>query len=420
MKIIVNYNKNAFLFWFGLFLFAVNVMAKPCAEGFTYHQTRFSGLAHTASSVVQRELQHPVPGQFSPHLWMAEKRRLESLDLFAQIQVECSGDTLHYEFTELFQFFPAPAGKKTDQDGWMLGLALAHLNVGGQDVRLEGQFRTSLSPWMDAKEYALYASSPWLAHWPLDWNVELVRTDSWDPLRGFLDQSWALWGDFRYPIWHRVSALFNTGGRRLDHAPWVPGLGAGLLWDSRDSRLDARRGLYSEARVSHFGGPLGGRDDFSEFLYDGRLYFTQTQHVLGLSALVRWRPGTQHFYERLHQGGANTLRGYDTDSSWHGRHESLFNAEYRRIVVERQTFHWFGIDGFWGLQAVAGVDGAFLWNQTTPDWAHYRSAVYAGLHAIIPALDRIRCEIGYSHQNRDWVIAVGLFEKNVTQRWRTR
>lgn len=414
--------KNAFLFLFVLFNLGVGWASAGvlCPENTRVDSLALLGLVHTQETVVRRELLHQVGKSFHSADWEAEKRRLESLDLFAEVELECAQGVLVYRFTELFQFFPAPAGKKTDQDGWMLGGALAHLNLGGRDVRLEGQFRTSVDPWMDAKEYALYASSPWLLDWPLDWNVEAVRTDSWDPLRGFFDRSWAVWTDLRYPLTGHWSLLGTGGGRRLDHADWVPGLGAGVLWDSRDARLDARRGLYEELRVTHYGGLLGGADDFTEYLWDGRHYYQVGKQVFSLGALGRFRPGTQGFYERLHQGGANTLRGYDPDSALHGRHEALLNAETRRILVERRTFSMWGIDGFWGLQAVAGADGAFLWDATAPDWSHYRSAAYAGLHLVIPALDRIRCEVGYSPDAKDWVLAVGLFEKNVTQRWRTR
>ena len=151
-----------------------------------------------------------------------------------------------------------------------------------------------------------------------------------------------------------------------------------------------------------------------------RSYHSVGSQVLLLDGLLRFRPGTQDFRERLHQGGANTLRGFDPDSALHGRHEILLNTEVRRILVERHRLSFGDVHGFWGLQAVAGVDGAFLWDSTWPDWEHYRSAAYAGLHLVIPALDRLRFEIGYSPEARDWVVAVGLFEKNITQRWRSR
>lgn len=422
MRIIVNNAKNAVVFLCALFapVVANTLDAASCQENTPVAGLVLAGLEHTRPEVVRRELLHAPGKPYHALDWQAEKRRLESLDLFALVELSCHQDTLLYAFTELFQYFPSPAGKKTDQDGWMLGGALAHLNAFGRDIRVEGQFRATVVPWMDAKEYALYASSPWLLNWPLDWNFELLRTDSWDGLRGYFDRSWALWTDLRYPLSTHWNLLATGGGRRLDHADAMPGLGGGLLWDSRDARLDTRRGLYEEFRVTRYGGPLGGADDFVEYLWDGRHYYSLGDHVWSLGALVRWRPGTQSFTERLHQGGANTLRGFDPDSAVHGRHEALLNAEYRHVLVERSHFALWGFDAFWGLQAVAGADGAFLWDKTAPDWAHYRSAAYAGLHLVIPALDRLRCEVGYSPDARDWIIAVGLFEKNVTQRWRTR
>lgn len=412
-------SKKPLLFFFAIFATTVAAGAQ-CPELSPIVALRFEGLKATQPHVVSRELKHAPGKLFRDSVWQTEKRRLESLDLFADMGISCAGDTLVYRFRELFQYFPAPAGKKTDQDGWMLGLALAHLNVAGEDIRVEGQFRTTVDPWWSAKEYAFYASSPWWGDWPLDWNIELLRTDSWDALRNFHEKSWALWTDWRYALGGHWAGLATAGGRYFDRDDGVNVLGSGLLFDSRDARLDARHGIYAEARATQYGGALGGDENFTEYLLDGRVYYGQGPHIYVFSGLARWRPGTQKFYERLHQGGANSLRGFDPDSSTHGRHEMLFNAEYRYAAIERHPVEIAGIAGFWGLQLVGGADGAFLWNDTWPDREHYRSAVYGGVHLLIPALDRLRCEVGFSPENGEPVIAVGLFEKNTTQRWRSR
>jgi len=69
---------------------------------------------------------------------------------------------------------------------------------------------------------------------------------------------------------------------------------------------------------------------------------------------------------------------------------------------------------------VAGADGALLWNHDLPDSRESRSSLYTGLHLVVPAIDRLRAEFGYSPRDRVWNISVGLFEKTTTQRWRSR
>lgn len=395
-----------------------------CVSGKRVADIRFSGLADTDPRVVERELFHAEGGAFSEEKFLEERSKLESLDIFSDVSLVCesSGDEqiLEYRFKELLHWIPSPAGKKTDQDGWMLGAALAHLNVFGRDVRVEAQYRTSVDPLFDSKEFAVYASSPWLWDLPISWNFEFLRTDSWDDLRGFYDRSWYAHLELDLKLWRNLYAVWAPSYRYVQKVGAVPDLGVGALWDSRNSGADPRRGLFEEIRVTRFGVFDAGVEDFVEYLWDNRVYFSFGRFVTGASSLVRFRPGKQEFFDRLHQGGANSLRGFSPDSSVHGRHEALWNVEERFVLLERRSFSVLGANLFWGVQLVAGVEGAFLWDSRTPGWEDYRQSVYGGVHFLIPALDRLRIEAGYSPDGGSVKISVGLYDKNVSLRWRSR
>ena len=406
-------------------MFALAGQPPSCRENAPVASVSYSGLSLTDPKVVTRELLNGTDRAFSAADYAVEKRRLEGLDLFSDIDLICTerGDSLalEYRFKELFHWIPSPAGKKTDQDGWMLGLALAHLNVGGEDIRSEVQYRQSIHPWMDSKEYAFYNSSPWLFDYPVSWNVEFLRTDSWDDLRGYYDRSWYAHADLTGKLCGPLSLLWAASYRYLEGEGNIPDLGAGFVFDDRDSPVDSRNGAYEEFRLTRTGGFADSPENYLEWLWDNRLYLETGRFVTHLSSLARYRPGEQKFYDRLQQGGANSLRGFDPDSSVHGRHEILLNAEERFVLLPRTSFTVFGANLFWGVQLVAGADGSFLWDKDgVPGWEDYRSAVYAGVHFIIPALDRLRIEVGYSPDGDGPLIAVGLFEKNVSQRWRSR
>ncbi len=413
----------ALIFWIGWSVSSAESLS-ACENGLPVRTITFEGLEHTQNQVVQRELLNQVSRPFSEDRWQNELHRLLSLDLFSEVQLQCEKKndslSLTYRFTELFSWIPAPAGKKTDQDGWMLGLALANLNVAGKDIRAEVQYRASLDPWMDAQEYALYTSSPWLLNYPVGWNLEFLRTDSWDNLRNFQERSWYAHGDVEARVKGHFALLLSGSYRYLETIGKIPDAGAGVLWDNRDSRMDSRNGVYEEFRVTQYGGFLGGSDDYQEYLWDSRIYKDWGRFISHLGWLARYRPGTQGFYDRLQEGGANTLRGFDPDSAVHGKHEILWNAEERFVLLERRPVSVFGANLFWGLQLVGGVDGSFLWDEDMPGWENYRSAVYAGVHLVIPALDRLRIEVGYSPDGDGPKIAISLFEKAVSQRWRSR
>jgi len=303
----------------------------------------------------------------------------------------------------------------------MLGLALANLNVLGEDIRAEVQFRTAIDPFFENNEYAFYASSPYLFGLPLGWNFEFLRTDSWDDLRGFQDATWLLSLDVNWKLLSHFSILGKTVYRYLEKGPGVlPEFGLGVAVDYRDSELDTRKGIYFESDVTHVG--VGGKrgENFVEFLEDARAYYTFGRFVTGATALVRMRPGDVKKYDYYYHGGANTFRGHESDSLHLGVHEMLLTLEERFVLRERRPASLWGVNFFYGIQLVAGLDASVLWDKGSPGWKNYEGAVYGGLHIVIPALDRIRFEVGYSPDHGEPVFYFGLFDKVTSARWRSR
>ena len=50
----------------------------------------------------------------------------------------------------------------------------------------------------------------------------------------------------------------------------------------------------------------------------------------------------------------------------------------------------------------------------------YEGAVYGGLHLVVPAVDRLRFEVGYSPDRGEPKYFFGMIEKVSTSRWRSR
>ena len=434
--------------------FAESSGSSGCLEGTVISAIRFEGLEHTNPRVVQRELLNKAGEPFSAEKFEAEKLRLQDLDLFTDIEVECTSGLdssgashpqndvevtqLTYRFQEIFRWIPAPAGKKTDRDGLMIGLALANLNVLGEDIRAEVQYRTSTDPFLDNNEYAFYASSPYLFGLPLGWNLEFLRTDSYDEIRNFQDDSWLLDLDLDYGVSPHLSLLMTVAGRELKDAAFLPEVGFGFAFDFRDSKLDSREGIYFEYMLTHVGegddrdiscnvidegttcdGGMGG-ENYREFLTDARAYYTVWRFVTGATALVRYRMGDVERYDYYYHGGANTFRGHEADSNYLGVHEALLTLEERFVLMERHAASLWGINFFYGVQLVAGLDGSLLWDKGRPGWEDYEGAVYGGIHLVIPALDRVRFEVGYSPDKGEPVFYFGLFDKVTSSRWRSR
>lgn len=400
-----------------------------CPEGAVVGSVKLAGLNHTRNHVVERELQNKVGEPFSNEKFQTEKLKLQDLDLFTEITASCESASngavsLTYHFQEIFRWIPAPAGKTTDRDGLMIGAALANLNVAGEDVRVEIQYRTTVSPFLENNEYALYASSPYLFGLPVGWNFEFLRTDSWDDLRKFQDASWLADLDLNWDLTSQFSLLFTGAYRYLEGGiGHLPEAGLGFKIDRRDAGLDTRKGFYLEYMLTHVGSGVGENhkgENYWEILVDGRGYYTLNRFITGATALFRYRPGTVGHYDLFYQGGVNTFRGHDPDSTYLGAHETLLNLEERFALLERRSASILGVNFFYGVQLVAGLDGRLLWDEGLPNWSNYEGAVYGGVHLIVPALDRIRFEIGYSPDHGEPVFYFGLFDKTISSRWRSR
>jgi len=402
---------------------AVSSFGSSCTDGSVISKVEIRGLEHTKESVVLRELQNREGAAFNSGRFQSEKLKLQDLDLFTDINVDCesteSGVVLRYTFKEIFRWIPSPAGKSTDRDGLMIGLALANLNVLGEDIRAEVQYRTAIAPFFESNEYAFYASSPYLFGLPLGWNFEFLRTDSWDDIRAFLDDSYLADLDLDYQLTSHMSLLGTAAYRYLDGAGGLPEAGLGFSLDFRDSKLDSRKGVYFEYMLTHVG--YGdGDENFWELLTDARAYYTAWRFITGATALVRVRPGDVERYDYFYHGGANTFRGHDADSNSVGVHEALLTLEERFVLRERKAASLWGINFFYGLQLVAGLDGSLLWDDGVPGWKNYEGAVYGGIHLVIPALDRVRFEVGYSPDRNEPKFYFGLFDKTTSARWRSR
>ncbi|MBQ3777802.1 MAG: outer membrane protein assembly factor, partial [Fibrobacter sp.] len=215
---------------------SLRVDSDQCSDGAKIESIEFEGLEHTKPRVVWRELTHKVGGEFSQKTFESEKLRLQDLDLFTDIYVSCKGGNVVYNFKEIFRWIPSPDSKTTDRDGLMLGLALANLNVLGEDIRAEVHYRTAIDPFFENNEYAFYASSPYLFGIPLGWNIDFTRTDSWDDLREFKDASWLLSLDLNWKFVPHYSLLGKLTYRYLEKGPGVlPEFGLGFAVDYRDS-----------------------------------------------------------------------------------------------------------------------------------------------------------------------------------------
>ena len=430
--------RRHFLFFLLFCFFAVAVSRAaptsttcPPFEGRPIATVEFQGLNHTRSSVVKDALENRQGGLFSCKDWETERNRLKDLDIFADVtllaQPRQDSVSLVYRFRELPPFLPLASVSKTDQDGWSVGPAVALMNVLGTGKRLD-----LLTRFGGTTEYQAQISGRQLFGHPAEFSAAWIHSDSYNPFDSAHENSHRIKGEGFWPwmgnrefgmiglaeyFWIRASSAKITLRSTGDE---VPRIGLGLRWDTRDRVLIPRRGFFLETRFTQNGGELGGPSDFWEEMTDMRAYlpFTRRQGF-ATSALYQYRKGLLGSYDHFHVGGANTLRGY-TDNSYYGQNECLLNGEYRFDAVEERIQKLGSWSLNYGVQLVAGVDAASLWNGNFAMPGILHPGVYGGVHILIPGMERIRLEVGSKTTRMDLLFTAGLFEKTTVQRFKTR
>jgi outer membrane protein assembly factor BamA len=418
-------------------------------------QTEYVGLGLTQTWVVEQYLKHGAGKTFECSLWKKEKSAFENLDIFTTInlshRLEPGGIVLVYQFVELPSFVAFPAIKATDQQGWAGGGGVSALSIMGTDIRLDFYIRTTIVPDpFSATEFMLYSESPTIGRIPIKWELTAVHTNSINPLLNYKEDSFYVELGAQYQITEQwplrilfLGSLFTAAhdpetnafvpGDGTTHEiflsdsnrDWVPKLGFGLIYDSREKYFNPHHGQYYELNISQFGGFLGGPANYLELLGDIRFYQPAFgQDIVVVSLLGRYRPGKKGAYDYLHAAGANTLRTYGLRPDFYAHHEVLTTLEYRLEFFERSPFEVFGSHFYYGLQWVFGADGVMQWRKADgkPVFLH---SIYMGPHLLFPGIDRFRIEFGVNHLGHGidglaFGINMGLFDKSFMQRQRIR
>ena len=384
-----------------------------------------------------------------------EKTAFENLDIFTTISLTHreapGGIVLVYRFVELPSFVAFPAMKATDQQGWAAGGGVSALSIMGTDIRMDFYIRTTIVPELfSATEFMFYSESPTMGSIPIKWELTAIHTNSINPLIDYKEDSFFVEFSSQYQVTESLpfKALFLGSIFTVAHDPdndtfdpgdesthpiflsdgnhdWVPRLGLGLIYDSREKYFNPHHGQYYELSISQFGGVLGGSANYQELLGDVRFYIPAWgSDTFVLSALGRYRPGRKGAYDYLHAGGANTLRTYGLRPDFYAHHEVLTTVEYRWEFFERSPFEVFGNNLYYGLQWVFGTDTAMQW-RTTDGRPVFLHSIYMGPHLLFPGIDRLRVEFGINNLGHglDGVafgINMGLFYKSFMQRQRVR
>jgi outer membrane protein assembly factor BamA len=338
-----------------------------------------------------------------------------------------------YKFIELPSYLIIPSIKQTDQFGWMLGPGFVAFNLFGEDLRAETFLRSSLD--LEAQQYLLSISSPWLANYPIDYGFDFIRGLSQDNQRGYFDNSYRtsfyayfpvkgiveVYGDIGFAAIEvqdsvlKKDPLFFNAFEGWDYSDW---LGGGLRLDGRNAKMYTSQGYMLEFGMKQFGF-MGGNYSGREYSSEISLWNDWGWFQLHAMNFLRLREGRFSGTESYVLGGANSVRFMHPNEGVIAKSEILNNLELERVLLHKRPTSFFDVAGYLGLSAVVGGEYVFYEGFSNSTWVA-RKGGYVGLHVWLPGIEKFRLELGTEWSKVDMVFSLGMFQKRQTQRWRTR
>jgi len=204
--------------------------------------------------------------------------------------------------------------------------------------------------------------------------------------------------------WHELldlddAPLLSSGNVRGAEGGFRQALGPLLIWDSRDSTLSARRGLYYELSFLVSGSFLGSDYDYARFTLDANHYLPITENqTLAVEVFVDAMAGDVPFNQLAQLGGVFRMRGF-YEGQYRDKTYVMTQVEYRFMPL------------FWRIGGVlfAGLgEVAERWRDFSIDGLKW--AVGAGLRYALSVEERIYIRVDVGVGPDTWGLYVNVRE----------
>ncbi len=348
-----------------------------------------NGLIHTQPKIVSRELTFAAGDWYNPENLEQSRRNLINLGLFRTVQIlpsDRNAVSEKFEYLDItVDVREAKPGTVTFGPGWSLtkgsrfAIESTYSNIGGYGRQVYGRIGVSEESNQDAigdktlvgRSFSLGYLEPYVFNLPFNGTVTLNHTARadlfWTLTRG---GEVALTHKFRK--WLHNASLTTFYGQKVVQEVGRPQQKAAFLsedlrigltglrfnQDFRDDLIWPTHGFIINSELSWARFELGGDVKYFFWEFIGTRYLKMTRDTvlaLGVSLAayqgVDRRGATEDILphsERLHAGGADTVRGYkeralgpytlfdDTDnkdSEFGGSHRGVFKVELRYQIV---------------------------------------------------------------------------------------
>jgi len=405
--------------------------AEPPPNLMPVQEIRVHGLRNVPESKVLSQLKSRTGESYSEENLAKDRERLDRMALFSKIDITANEEddavTLDIEIKETLPYLPHPAFNITDEQGVTIGGGLKSTNFLGRGTNLSTSARFG-----GATEFEVITSSAWRP-FPSNWyDTSYFFRDRNNKLDQFRESS----HEFNLQIGRQVTEYLRMGGRfkfltlssdvpgitlSTKNRDNIPGVGAVLEYDSRDSWTSPRKGWWNSLDATANG--LGADGDYWTFNVDVRRFQPMRARTgLFVSSLLTMQTGAVGreipIHQDFHIGGTNSLRGWDIDAR-NGKNQFLNTIEWRYDLMKPRDFTVKGLNFYIGLQLAIFGDFGSAWSAGSEFTRNFIAGGGFGLRLIVPYVNLIRFDFGFGQSGRP-ISHIGVLEKAVYQRRRVR
>jgi len=413
-------------------LLAQNPANSTVQDGTPIEEILIAGLNRVREPAVLRQMKSQVGGLYSASNLATDHERLDRMGLFSGIAVDAfsgaNGVILVVNLTETSPYFVYPAISVTDEQGLTIGAGLKSTNFLGSGANASIAARGG-----GATEFEVIIASAWRPKGSWWWKSDYFLRDRFNSLDDFQEFS----NELELQAGRQLTNRLRLGGRfhylsvksdqpgitlsptNLDQ---IPGLGAVVEFDSRDSWTNPKHGWWNS--VDALANGLGADGDYWTFNFDVRRYHHLSgRHGLAMNSLLTIQTGTVGtdipIHEDFHIGGTNSLRGWNIDAR-HGKNQWLNTLEYRFDLLKVNDHSFKGFNYYYGVQLAVFGDTGTAWNAKDEFSRNFIGGGGFGIRLIVPYVNVIRIDFGFGQANQGMISHFGIMDKAVYERRRVR
>lgn len=334
------------------------------------------GNNHTKSSIILREVYHPIPEKFDTLLSQQDRNRIYNLNIFSKVAIYSKDSTYTIIVNESPPYYPIPLMDYNEAKGWSYGLGIKTDNFRGQNESIIGGAMLGEDP-----VYFLYYSNPWVWGDHIGITIDLLNVHSEHHVYDSLIYKKELYvgSGFQYHNYHNISGSIGLAQRSIESvSKIIPSYQFNhfisqfsYAYDSRDIKVDPTMGNLSGI---DFSSNWGSRTapNYSLIELFSQFYFSPIKSKISptfsytIKSLFQFTDSYLPYYQHKYLGGEDYVRGYSPTPDDNVKFEKYIEVDqliYQSIQTQFTIFPRIdksgiemGLDGLFFLDIGVGSD----------------------------------------------------------------